>query len=213
MTARCSHGYQLLLEGAKRVAVFPLADAGRLSPLPRALTTEAADEVFMAEALDRRWDLFPEAYDTAAWHGELRAGELLFVPCAGAHVLESVGASLAVRYAHHDAASVACARDAARTLARRGAPALPKGSWPWMLAEALENRTFGEDSDGGGGDGARGAARDAVLDARGDDGARAAPSVLELRHAMGCDDAMMADRERVWKERRRENAQRRRRRP
>ena len=97
--------------------------------------------------------------------------------------------------------------------ARRGAPALPKGSWPWMLAEALENRTFGEDSDGGGGDGARGAARDAVLDARGDDGARAAPSVLELRHAMGCDDAMMADRERVWEKRRRENAQRRRRRP
>ena len=31
----------------------------------------------------------PEAYDTAAWHGELRAGELLFVPSGWFHEVEN----------------------------------------------------------------------------------------------------------------------------
>ena len=132
-------------------------------------------------------------YDTAAWYGELRAGELLFVPCAGAHVFESRGASLAVRYAHHDEASVACARDTARALACRGGGLeLPPGSWPRALADALASHH------GGG----------LVREERVDNATHAAPSVLELRHAMGCDDAMMADRLRVWSERR-ENARRR----
>ena len=64
-------------------------------------STEVGDEVFMAEAVHRRFDLYPAMGQAYAWEGTVQANELLFVPPVGVHVFESVGVSLGVRYAGH----------------------------------------------------------------------------------------------------------------
>jgi hypothetical protein len=49
--------------------------------------------------------------NTFAWEGSIKTGDLLYVPCMGIHVFESLGPSLGVRFAHQDKHSITCAMD------------------------------------------------------------------------------------------------------
>jgi hypothetical protein len=61
--------------------------------------------------IHHRFDLFPAMANTFAWEGSIKTGDLLYVPCMGIHVFESLGPSLGVRFAHQDKHSITCAMD------------------------------------------------------------------------------------------------------
>ena len=62
-----TNGFQVMLHGAKRVVHFPYHEKSKLYPVLRQLTTENGDEVYMAEAIHHRFDLFPATQDAEAW--------------------------------------------------------------------------------------------------------------------------------------------------
>jgi len=99
-------GFQVMLQGAKRVVHWPYSERHKLYPVLRSLTTDYQDEVYMAEGVHHRFDLFPAMAETEAWEGTVKEGELLFVPALGIHVFESVGTSFGLRFTHQDHMSV-----------------------------------------------------------------------------------------------------------
>lgn len=70
---------QVMLQGAKRVVVWPYSE--RRGLYPSAVTTENSDELFLAEGIHRRFDLFPAMRNTEAYEATLATGDLMFVPC------------------------------------------------------------------------------------------------------------------------------------
>jgi hypothetical protein len=99
-----------MLEGAKRVVFFPYSQRHLIYPIPF-ITTENKDEIYMAEGIHRRFDLFPNMAKAEAYEGIINEGDLLYIPCMGIHVFESVGPSLGLRYASMDALGAKCGRD------------------------------------------------------------------------------------------------------
>merc|ERR1712087_224151 len=79
---------------------------GKLYPALRHLTTASGDEVFLAEGIRKRFDMFPSMADAEAWEGDVKQGDLLFVPMSSIHIFESVGPSMGIRFRQHDHDSV-----------------------------------------------------------------------------------------------------------
>jgi len=91
--------FHVLLEGAKKTVFWRHTERDKLYPLLRDLSTETGDEVFMAEGVHRRFDLYPAMAHAEGWEGGFKTGDMLYVPPGTIHVFESVGVSLGVRYA------------------------------------------------------------------------------------------------------------------
>jgi hypothetical protein len=104
-----SHNFQVMVQGGKRVVFWPFRDRAHL--YPTTVTTENQEEIFLAEGVHRRFDLFPAMAEAEALEATLATGDLMYIPCKGIHVFESVGPSLGIRFAHHDALSGACGRE------------------------------------------------------------------------------------------------------
>lgn len=68
-----------MLEGEKRVVWWPYEERDNLSVCK--ITTEDNDEIYMAEGVHRRFDLFPRMAETRALEGTVHRGDLIFVPC------------------------------------------------------------------------------------------------------------------------------------
>lgn len=75
------------------------------------ISTENHEEIFLAEGIHHRTDLFPEMARAKAFETTLNTGDLMYIPCKGIHVFESLGASLGIRFAHHDRMSSDCAQE------------------------------------------------------------------------------------------------------
>ena len=56
-----------MLEGGKEFVMWPYEEGPRLSPAPL-WSTEALDELFIADGIHRRFDLFPAMAQTRAWY-------------------------------------------------------------------------------------------------------------------------------------------------
>eukprot|EP00933_Yihiella_yeosuensis_P045325 TRINITY_DN4069_c0_g1_i1.p1 TRINITY_DN4069_c0_g1~~TRINITY_DN4069_c0_g1_i1.p1 ORF type:complete len:447 (-),score=58.73 TRINITY_DN4069_c0_g1_i1:336-1676(-) len=115
-----THGFQVLLAGAKKVVLWPYKERKKLYPILTTLTTESGDEVFAAEGIHHNFDRFPSMADTDGWEGQLETGDLLFVPAVGVHVFESVGTSLGLRFMNADESSLKFGKE----LLRAGSPAV-----------------------------------------------------------------------------------------
>lgn len=75
------------------------------------ISTENHEEIFLAEGIHHRTDLFPGMARARAFETTLNTGDLMYVPCKGIHVFESLGASLGIRFASHDQMSNQCAQE------------------------------------------------------------------------------------------------------
>jgi len=104
-----SHNFQVILDGAKKVVFWPYSERGNL--YKSSLTSENHDEIYLAEGVHRRFDLFPAMRDTVALETTIGRGDLLYIPCKGIHVFESEGPSLGVRFSNMDYMSVECGWD------------------------------------------------------------------------------------------------------
>ena len=57
-----------MIQGAKKVVHWPYAEKDKLNPVLRNLKkTENGDEVYMAEGIHHRFDLFPAMADAEAY--------------------------------------------------------------------------------------------------------------------------------------------------
>jgi hypothetical protein len=94
-----------------------------------------------------------------SYEGEVKEGDILFVPCLGPHVFESKGASLGIRFMHQDKHSITCGHN----LIKAKSPAVNEGNvnhLSRMDSVLFENAAAAvgvvvdvDDDGGGGGDG------------------------------------------------------------
>jgi hypothetical protein len=109
-----THNFQVMLEGSKRVVFWPYSERANLYPAAK-LTTDNADEVYLADGVGKRFDLFPAMAQTRALEATLRPGETIYLPNIGIHVLESEQASLGIRFGIIDEISTAQAHQLRET--------------------------------------------------------------------------------------------------
>lgn len=98
-----------MLEGQKRVVFWPFEEREHLYMTK--ISTENQEEIFLAEGIHHRTDIFPAMARAKAFEATLQTGDLMYIPCKGIHVFESLGASLGIRFAHHDRLSFVCGQD------------------------------------------------------------------------------------------------------
>ena len=74
-----THNFQVMVQGGKRVVFWPFSERRHL--YQTAVTTENQEEIFLAEGIHHRFDLFPAMAEAEALEATLRTGDLMYIPC------------------------------------------------------------------------------------------------------------------------------------